>query len=250
VDTLIAELAAPSLQEFHVSLDLRSSTLSIPHLSKFIRDAGTRFLAAQLKLSKGSLTISMLTHAHSTDDPPFNITASGSFSIAQIGVELSAMASTVEDIFFTSPPITSPTSGSILGDLALWREFFMHFCNVKILRVHHCLGMEVVDMLRHDDGQLTIDPLPAPEGVDLGATMPSITPKDPSQCALGVLPSLEEIVVYMGNPGTPTRQSSECPSELDLFEPAVAGRKQMGRPVEVYWNTDRALPEYFYDANG
>ena len=242
VDTIIAELAAPSLQEFHVSLNLRSSTLSIPYLSKFIRDAGTRFLAAQLKLLKGGLTISMLTHAHFIDDPPFNITASGSYSIAQIGVELSAMASTVEDISFTSP-VTSPTTGSILGDLASWREFFMHFCNIKILRVHHGLGMEVVDMLRHDDGQPIIDPLPAPEGVDLDATMPSITPNDSNQYALGVLPTLEEIVVYMGNPGTPTRQSSVCPSELDLFEPVVAARKQMGCPVEVYWNTDRALPE-------
>jgi len=213
VNALMAELATPALQEFHVSLHHNSSILNIQRLSEFIRDAGILYSAAQLKLSQTGLTISMLTPAHSIDDPPFNIVVYGAYSIARIGAELSPMVLTVEDVFLTAlDSITS--SRSILGDRTSWLQFFARFRNVKILRVHHNVGMEVAGMLRQGD----------------------------------VLPSLDEIEVHTGPPGTPISERMQV-SFLDRFKPFVITRQQMGRPVKVCWCADRVLPKYFCDGS-
>jgi hypothetical protein len=213
VDALMAELATPALQEFHVSLHDNSSIPDIQRLCKFIRDAGIFYSAAQLKLSRTGLTISMLTPAHSIDDPPFNIIVTGPYSITQIGAELAAMVSTVEDVFLTVLDFNSITSSmSILRDHTSWFQFFARFRNVKILRIHHYVGMEVAGILRQGD----------------------------------VLPSLEEIEVSTGPPGMPISESKQ-ESCLDRFKPFVITRQQMGRPVEVRWCADRVLPKYFRD---
>jgi len=207
---------------------------------------GPLFFAVQFTQLQSSYRISMLTHAHSMHDPTFNIVPLRGFSIAQISVALSAVVASVEDVFFTSS-VSTPAPGS-LGDLVPWRAFFVHFRNVKILRVHHRLGMEIADILRRGDGQPTIDAPPAPEEADLDhdATTPSVAPNGSSQYALDVLPSLEEIEVYVGAPGTLTTSGeSEVPSELGVFEPVVTARQQMGRPVKVNWSTGRVPPRYF-----
>jgi len=248
VDAFIAELATPLLQEFHISLHLATSPLCIPHLSKFIHNAGISFFAVQLMQSQYSFRISMLTHAHSMHDPPFDIIMCREFSIAQISCALSAMVATVEDVLFTTS-FSTPTPGSLLGDLVPWREFFVHFRNVRILRVHHRLGTVIADILGHGDGQPTIDALSSPEEADLDARTPSVVPNDPSQYIPDVLPSLEEIEVYVSVLGTPTSSESELPLELDMFEPVVRARQQMGLPVKVYWNTDGVPPRYFCNSN-
>ena len=248
VDAFIAELATPPLQEFHVTLYLGSSPLCIPHLSNFIRDAGTSFFAVQFTQFQSSCRISMLSHAHSMHDPTFHIVTLRGFSIAQIIVALSTMVASVEDVFFNSS-VSTPAPGS-LGDLVPWRAFLVHFRNVKILRVHHRLCMEIADILRRGDGQPTIDPPPAPEEADLDATTPSVAPNCSSQYSLDVLPSLEELEVYVSTPGTALTTSSESgfPSELDVFEPVVTERQQMGRPVKVNWNPGRVPPRYCFRA--
>jgi hypothetical protein len=250
VNAFFAELATPPLQEFHVSIHFDTPSLWIPHLSKFIRNAQTSFFAVQLIQSQYGFRISMLSPTHSMRDPSFNIVAREGLSIAQISVALFAMVATVEDVFFTSS--ISPTPGPLLGDLGSWHAFFVHFRNVKILRVDYRLAMEIADILQHDAGQPTTDPPPAPEKADLDTTMPSVAPNGSSQYTLGasVLPSLEEIEVYVSATGTPTTCiDREFPSGLDMFKPVVTARQQMGLPVKVYWNTDRVLPRYYCDAN-
>jgi hypothetical protein len=249
VDAFFAELATPPLQGFHVSIHFETS-LCIPHLSKFIRNAQTSFFAVQLMQSQYDFRISMLSPTHSMHDPSFNILAQGGFSIAQISVALSEMVATVEDVFFTS--CISPTPGPLLGDLGPWHAFFVHFRNVKILRVDYRLAMDIADILQHDAGQPTTDPPPAPEKADLDTTTPSVAPNGSSQYTLGasVLSSLEEIEVYGSAAGTPTTSiESVFPSGLDMFKPVVTARQQMGLPVKVYWNTDGVLPRYYCDAN-
>ena len=223
VNALMAELSTPGLQEFHVSLHHSSSTLGIPRLSEFIRDVGILYSAAQLKLSETGLIISMLTPAHSIDDPPFNLIVDGLHSMAQIGAELSAMVSTVEDVFLTGLDLDHIMSfESILRLRASWLQFFARFRNVKIIRVHHSVGMEVACILRqgHGHGQPTMIPL-------------------------DVLLSLEEIEVHTGPPGITPISESEQVSFLDRFKPFVIARQQMGRPVKVCWCADRMLPKYF-----
>ena len=252
VDAFFAELATPPLQEFHVSIHFDTS-LCIPHLSKFIRNAQTSFFAVQLMQSQYGFRVSMLSLTHSMRDPSFNIAARGGFSIMQISVALSAMVATVEDVFFTSESSIIPTTpGPLLKDLGSWHAFFVHFRNVKILRVDYHLAMEIADILQHDAGQPTTDPPPAPENADLDTTTPSVAPNGSSQYTLGasVLPSLEEIEVYVSAAGTPTTSTeSVSPLGLDMFKPVVTARQQMGLPVKVYWNADRVLPRYYCDAN-
>ena len=201
VNVLMAEIATPALQEFQVSLYHNSSILHVRRLSEFIRDAGILYSAAQLKFSQTGLIISMLTPAHSIDDPPFKVVVDEVCSIIQMGSELSAMVSAIEDVFLTVLDLDSTASSrSLLRNHDSWRRFFARFRNVKILRIHHNVGTEVVGILRQGD----------------------------------VLPSLEEIEVHTGPPGAPISKRKQV-SILDRFKPFVVTRQRMGRRVKVCW---------------
>ena len=247
VEVLAAGLATPSLKELYVSLYHDALTFPIPNLSDLIHEAGILFFAAQLKLSQQGLSISMLAHSHPIHDPAFKITTNQASSMAQIGAALSSMLVTVEDVFLASSfPITKESSAPLLGDPVAWRELFEQFRNVKILRVHHTLETEVAAILQQHDKQLTMNPRDTGEESDLGVMAPSGVPIGES---LDFLPSLKEIEVLTGSPGTPPIGESKpasgpgsCP-----FEPFVTTRQHIGRPVEVFWKPDIVLPSYFCD---
>ena len=66
---------------------------------------------------------------------------------------------------------------------------------------------------------------------------------------LDILPSLEEIELNATTSScTPIRvHENHVVSVLELFKPFVDVRRQAGRLVNVHWNIDRVLPEYFCD---
>jgi hypothetical protein len=250
VEFLIPRLATPSLQELHVSLyrGFQVVGFQIPHLTRFICNARMIFRAAQLKFSFVDCIFSLLTHSHFIDDPPFNVIGSGLSSVARMSSVLPSLLATVEDVFFFFR-LPATYIGFHLGDLTPWRDFFRQLPNVKILRILHGIEMEVANMLRQGIDQPTTGLLPvSDEEADVGATVSSIMPIDSSQLDLAFLPSLEGIEVYSRSPGTPIPERERA-SVLEPFEVLFAARRQTGRPVKVYWNTDEVLPASFYDKN-
>jgi hypothetical protein len=126
LEELVAGLAFPYLQGLHVLLflhDLQISQFQIPHLTKLVHDAGMISLAAELKFSTNHCNISLLTHRHLVDEPPFNITIIGHNckSIAQIGGALSALLDNVEDVLVGFDLTTTYPSHV---KLAQWQGFF------------------------------------------------------------------------------------------------------------------------------
>ena len=233
----LAGLVTPSLRELHISAfdrDYRSSRgFDIPCLSKFIRVAGMCFFAARLALSPSSLMsrIALFAPSHSVDAPSQVVTINTPLS-AEMGSAFSAMLAILEDIFLSFSANRTPY-GSLLGDLAPWRKFFGHFCNVKVLRLHHGLEMEVAFML----WQPSVNPPPPQEDIDPDTMT---TPINSSRSQY-IFPSLEQIVVY---PRTPDASigTEERASALEPFGLFKAARHQMGRPVKVSWNTDGEIP--------
>jgi hypothetical protein len=246
VEWFVAELDTPSLREFHISANDPvfgniSHTFDVPYLSKFIHVTGIVFLAARLTISGPRLTTSLFVHPHSIDDLPSKIVTINAQFAAHPGSGLSAMFSTLEDIFLSfAYEFMEP-----LGDLVPWRKFFEEFRNVRVLRLHHGLETKFVEMLQ----QLTDNPPPLQEEVDPDATIPSGTPinGNGNQSTLDIFPLLEEIVVY-ARTSDKSIDEKECASVqqtvLELFGPFVTARHEVGHLVKVFWNTDGEVRRY------
>jgi hypothetical protein len=241
IEWLVAGLVTPSLRELRISFFEMSSTLHIPYLSKFIRVAGIVFFAARLTIFRSVPATALIARPLSMDDPPSKIVLISTAFSAYLGSSTLTMFATLEDIFlsFSSP---LDFEKSLLGNLPRSRKFFEEFYNVKVLRFHHGLETEIVDMLR----QPTVDRSPAQE-LDPDARAPSSTlmiNNNRSQFTLDILPSLEEIVVYTRTPDASISEKERA-SVLQSFGPFATARRQMGRPVKIFWDTNGEVPRYF-----
>ena len=240
IEWLVAGLVTPSLRELCLLFFELSSTLHIPYLFKFIRVAGIVFFAARLTIWPNVLATTLVARPLSMDDPPSKIVLISTAFSAYLGSSTLTMFAALEDIFlsFFSP---LDFEKSLLGNLTLLRKIFKEFYNVKVLRLHHGLETEIVDMLR----QPAVDRSP-PQEVDPDATTPSSTliNHNRSQFTLDILPSLEEIVVYTRTPDASISEKERA-SVLKSFGPFATARRQMGRPVKVFWDTNTEAPRYF-----
>jgi F-box-like len=240
----VAGLDTPSLREIRISITdySRRSHIGtgIPHLIKFIRAVGVVFVTAQLKIDGGSLTTDLFSCPHSIDGPPHRRFTIQTTFLFDPGITLSAMLTTLEDIFLFFPD--NIINYRSLEKPATWRKFFEEFCSVKVLRMLHGLETQVIEMLR----QPTVNALPPQEEAHPNATMPSSLPiiTNGSQFTLNIFPSLEEIVLYEVMPNGPTIGETERASMLELFGPFVTARHELGHPVKVFWKTDE-VPRYF-----
>jgi hypothetical protein len=148
------------------------------------------------------------------------------------------MLSTLEDIFLSiSIPteIYKPTP----EDLVSWPKFLEEFRNVKVFRLHHGIETEIADILHPP----AVNGPPAREEVDPDGTTPCMPiNSNRNQFNLDIFPSLEEIVVHARTWDSLVGEK-ERTSGLETFGPFATARQQMGRPVKVFWSTDR--PRYF-----
>jgi hypothetical protein len=248
VEWFVSGLDTPNLRKFHISITDRSRRLHIPYLTKFIRAAGADFVTAQLTIFSGPvLRTDLFARPHSIDGPPSNIFTINTQFSADPEIVLSSMLATLEDIFISSPGYIM-FCGLPSEEPATWCKFFEEFRNVKVLRLLHGLEARVVEMLR----QPTINTLPLQEEADPGAMIPSSMPIITNGSEL-IFPLLEEIVLYAGMPyiGVPNTSTigetvlgTLHESMLKLFEPFVTARKEVGRPVKVFWSTDGQVPKY------
>ena len=158
----------------------------------------------------------MSTHSHSTGDPPFRIIAKGMPSTLLMGDLFSETLATVEDVFLASP-FCLP-----IQDTFHRNTFFTPFCSARRLRVSPGIEREVGVMFRNEE--LSSDLLPALEEIELNAITPWCKP-------------------------IRIDDEKELVSVLEPFKPFVDARKEAGHPVKVHRNTDRVLPEYFWDTD-
>jgi hypothetical protein len=224
----------PSLRELHIRVaGIGNDTLRIPYLSNFIRVTGIAFFAARLSISGPGLTTCLYAHPHSIHGSPFKTIWMSTSLQSDPGSALSAMLATLEDVFLFYKP-------SPLG-LVPWREFFKEFRNVKVLRLHHGPETQVAEMLR----QAPVIPPSSGEEVNPDATTSSGTPinSDRNQLTLDISPSLEEIVVYEKTSDMSIDEKGRA-SVIESFGPFATARREVGRPVKVFWSTDRKVPRY------
>ena len=214
LEALMACLVAPSLQTLRIALDKTTPIHLAPHLSTFVRKKVKSFSCVQVNASKEGIKLFMLKRTH----PSFKIIVNPPTSLEQMGHMFSAKLARVEVIFITSPflPMTMPR----LAPYIRWRTFFIAFHSAKTLRISPGIEKEVLQL---GHGLFDAHVLPVLEEVELNATMHLDTPTQIDEDRRAAI--------------------------LGQFKPFLDARRGMGHTATVHWNTDQALPKYFYDSD-
>ncbi|KAH9014830.1 hypothetical protein EDB84DRAFT_1528135 [Lactarius hengduanensis] len=203
LQVLVRDLAAPSLQHLNVEIKTPPSHISfVPRLCKFIRDAEHQFIEVRLYFSNKTFGFYAETCPKSGPARPFRIVIPQPVSWEEIGIMLSGPLSTVEELVVDWQPSRFPQH----IDHVQWRGFFNHIRRVKTVQVSSQVALHVA------------------RSFQLGG----------QDSALDLFPALEQVEVPLNHYLPPT--VSEDPikdSILDAFEPFVAARKQVGRPVRL-----------------
>ena len=130
---LVAGFVDPSLRHLDVSLSGPFHGLfPIPHLGRLIRDTECHFSAVRLVFSRRKLEFYTRTGSQSVDEPLFRIIIHEDVSLEQMGRELSAPLSTVEDLIVAldEPPFRVHHAPS------QWRGLFYRLPRVKHIQAH------------------------------------------------------------------------------------------------------------------
>ena len=205
LQALVVGLVAPSLQCLDAELFGSSPDLfPIPHLCKFIRDAECRFTAIRLVFLHLTLELYARTDWKFADEYPFRIIISEPVSLEQIGQELSGPLSTVEElIILVDEPLIELEEPNIPIADGL-HGLFYHVPQVKMILLPDDVGLDVARSFQQDD-------------------------RGP---AMDLLPALEQVKVVDTRRNTPSGSDrDDHTSILDAFEPLIAARKQLGRPI-------------------
>ena len=198
---LVARLAAPSLQHLHIEHFGDSATFPIPQLSSFICDTGCQFKVVHLDFLYWRAKFCAETLSKSDHARPLRITLFGDHCpLEQIGQMFSGPLSTVEELIVGRE--MPPSQTQYQQDRIQWREFFNRIRQVKIVRVHYQLALFVAHSLQRDDQEPDLD----------------------------LFPALEQVNVYL-----PIRSNGKARyvSIRDTFEPFMAARQQVGRPIRL-----------------
>ncbi|KAH9042943.1 hypothetical protein EDB83DRAFT_2640731 [Lactarius deliciosus] len=202
LQVLVGSLAAPSLQ--HLDVDITASpghNSFVPHLCKFIRDAECQFIAVRLDFSNWTFGFFAETCPKSGHARPFRIIIPQPVSPEEIGIMLSGPLSTVEELVVDSKG--SPFTQQV-GQVQ-WRGFFNHIRRVKTVQMSPQVALNVAHSFQLGGQEPALDLFPALEQVEVPLTyLPPIVSEDPIKDSI-----------------------------LDAFEPFVAARKQMGRPIRL-----------------
>jgi hypothetical protein len=206
LEALVVGLAGPSLQHLDAKLHGQSeSAFPIPHLCKFIRSSECQFTTIRLVFSRSKLKFYAGMGSESIDDLPFRIIIPEPVSLEQMGKELSGPFSTVEGLTITldEPWFREPQGPSLTDQ---WRGFFHHVPQVKMVQV------------------------PAREAHNVSHAFQ----QDGQEPALDLLPALEKVKVDMRHrPHIASSRSDLYTSIRGSFEPLIAAREQVGRPVAL-----------------
>jgi hypothetical protein len=198
LQALVVGLIAPSLQHLDAELSGQSEgDFPIPYLCKFICNSKCQFTAIRWVFSGPMIKFNAGTSSESIDDEPFRIVIPEPVSLEKMGQELSEPLSTVEELTITLDEWWS-LPGLIKADQL--RVFFYHVPQVKTLRV------------------------PSGEALNIARSFE----QDGQESAKDILPALEQVKVDISPYAR--RENSR-----DAFEPLIAARKRVGRPIIVSW---------------
>ncbi|KAH9974851.1 hypothetical protein BJV74DRAFT_888890 [Russula compacta] len=206
---LLAVLAAPSLQNLHLTFSGFDDTSPILHFSRFIHSMDQPIVVVQLYAAGLRFNFSMI---HSVDSPPLRISIpNGIHSIEQIGSTLSTTFASIEVLHLVySHSVIGDPLGS-LGRPISWGKLLEQFLNVKTLQMQCNQVIKVAPLLQQHDREPTLD----------------------------ILPSLEEIELH-ATEFPPSPGENSCASAFDSLQPFVAARQRAGRLVEVLWTADHS----------
>jgi hypothetical protein len=211
LNTLITEVAAPSLRE--VDIQLHDRTLPpIPYFPQFINDINDikkHCHAVQLSLDIYHIRLSLLSHSEYADSeyaghhlPRFRLRFFHSpGSVMQMSGAIYSKLSTAEELSVVFLDDAVPDE-----DIIPWRKFFLQFPSVKVLRMYGTNGttnLYIAGAFHQDHESLN----------------------------LAFLPALEKIEFCMGSKYR--HPENQCASELAAFEPFVLARQQAGLPVKI-----------------
>jgi len=227
LDALMAGLAAPSLQELRISVYGARAIPPPTHLTSFIHNSGRHLPSAKLYAPGhgiNRINLVMSTHSHSADDPPFRIIVDRIRSTLLMGDLFSEILATVEDVFLATPFFVHLESHTSIQIQVFFHSspLFSPFRSARILRVSPGAERAVGGMFRNKG--LISALLPALEEIELNAITPRCKP-------------------------IRIDDEKELASVLEPFKLFVDARKEAGHPVKVHWNTDRVVPEYFWNTD-
>jgi hypothetical protein len=195
LEMLVVGLAAPSLQHLYASIYHTAPIFSIPHLCKFICDTENQFIALSLFLFQETLEFSANTSLTSYHARPFRMIFPHPLQ------PLEAIGNMLSGPLSTVEELVVPCSSRHIQ----WGGFFNHIRQLKVVQVPFTLMDDVAASLQQ--GNL-----------------------------LDLLPSLKQVKVYITYLSQPQfYRDIQCKAIRDAFEPLVAARRQVGRPIKLSW---------------
>jgi hypothetical protein len=153
LETLMAVLAAPSIQYLYAELIGATHAFPISHLCRLICDADHQFRLVRLEFWDCQLGFTAETHSKSVHAQPFRIFIPVPISLEEIGNRLAGPLSTVEELVIRWK-ITGENRG------VQWRGFFNHLRQVKVLQVSWQVALDVAHSFQQNDQDITMDLLP------------------------------------------------------------------------------------------
>ena len=203
---LVVGLAAPSLQ--HLDAEVGSPNFPISHLCKFICDTECQFIAVRLDFPHRKLKFSAETSSESDHAQSFRITIPEPVSLEQIGHMLSGPLSTVEELIVGWDVAPFAQQQLEQGHIQL-RGFFNHIRQVKMVQMPSEVALGVAHSFQLDSQEPALDLL---------------------------LPALEQVKVHLSYvPPIGSNRNDQYVSICDTFEPLIAARQQVGRPIRLSW---------------
>ena len=201
LDALVAELAAPSLQHLDVEFVDRAFTLPTPHFCRFICDTDNHFGLVRLDFSDSQLQFTAETRSKTVHAQSFRISIPRQIWLKELGNSLSQSLATVEELVVGwDIDIASGRSAVVQ-----WREFLKHTRQVKALQMPWQVALDVAHSFQQDGQEPAVD----------------------------ILPALEQVNMVMTHWHPPGPNSQDHVAIPDAFEPLIAARKKVGRPITL-----------------
>jgi hypothetical protein len=207
LDALLAVLAAPSLQHLDVELVDMTFTFPSPRICRFICDTDNHFGLVRLDFSDFKLRFTAEMRSKSVHVQSFRISNPRPILgwLKEIGDRLSGSLATVEELVVGWNTTIDITSGRY-GDVR-WGEFFNHIRQVKVLQIPWQAALDVAHSFQQDGQEPAVDLLPALERVNM--------------------------VMTQWHPPPLGSNSQDHVAIPDAFEPLIAARKKVGRPITL-----------------
>jgi hypothetical protein len=200
LETLVAVLAAPSLQLLNLELTNKTYAFQIPHFCRLICDTDNQFRLVRMDFSDSRLRFTAEMHPKSVHAQPFKISIPKPVSLEEIGNRLSGPLATVVELVIGWNMSSDRSHGVVQ-----WRGFLNHIRQAKLLMVPWQVALDVAHSFQQDCQGPAMD----------------------------LLPALEQVIMDMTHPPPLELNSQYHETIPDAFLPLIAARKKVGRSMTL-----------------